>query len=157
MLLTSNFMLNHSDSPFAHSIFPYLHSYSNHKTVEHHLLKRVLIPDVLPSEVLDGKGGEFSLVAGDFEEIYGSDGPTSDGSNGQKGKWASVVTCFFIDCVGVFERGADKVRLRKLMVGTKHCPLLTNHIRLARGRRGVDQPWAVALAFREFAHYFCKR
>lgn len=99
MLLTSNFMLNHSDSPFAHSIFPYLHSYSNHKTVEHHLLKRVLIPDVLPSEVLEGKGGEFSLVAGDFEEIYGSDDLTEDGSEGQKGKWASVVTCFFIDCV----------------------------------------------------------
>lgn len=92
-------MLNHSDSPFAHSIFPYLHSYSNHKTVEHHLLKRVLIPDVLPSEVLEGKGGEFSLVAGDFEEIYGSDDLTEDGSEGQKGKWASVVTCFFIDCV----------------------------------------------------------
>lgn len=48
------------------------------------------IPDICPSDVLGG-GGEFSLAAGDFGEIYSSDE--------EKGKWAGVVTCFFIDCV----------------------------------------------------------
>ena len=48
------------------------------------------IPDVCPSQVLGG-GGEFSLAAGDFGEIYSGDE--------EKGKWAGVVTCFFIDCV----------------------------------------------------------
>ena len=142
-------MLNHSDSPFAHSIFPYLHSYSNHKTVEGHLLKRVLIPDVLPSEVLEGKGGEFSLVAGDFEEIYGSDGPTDDGSDGQKGKWSSVVTCFFIDCVSLIERSdlclGYKGR-RVLNAGTKRGQILAYHLRLVGRRWGVDQPRSASMA-----------
>jgi len=50
----------------------------------------VNIPDICPSDVLGG-GGEFSLAAGDFGEIYSGDE--------EKGKWAGVVTCFFIDCV----------------------------------------------------------
>ena len=63
----------------SHQIFPYLHSFSNHSTTTNHLLKSVFVPDVCPSDVLDpmdagGEGGrgEFSLVAGDFEEVYGS-------------------------------------------------------------------------------------
>lgn len=75
----------------SHSIHPFLHSFSNHRTTEN-LLRRVDVPDTCPSDVLgQGKGGDFSLVAGDFEEIY------SDPS--QAGQWASVVTCFFIDTV----------------------------------------------------------
>jgi hypothetical protein len=54
------------------------------------LLRGVNIPDICPSDVLGG-GGEFSLAAGDFGEIYSGDE--------EKGKWAGVVTCFFIDCV----------------------------------------------------------
>ncbi|WVQ87773.1 hypothetical protein IAS59_001502 [Cryptococcus gattii] len=53
-----------------------------------------------------GRPGPFSLVAGDFEEIYGPnnwglDGGKphdfEDGENHQ-GQWGAVVTCFFIDC-----------------------------------------------------------
>jgi len=73
-----------------------------------------MIPDICPAEVLgDGTGGEFSLVAGDFEEIYGSKhwGPASiadrmagveedeGGDVDQKRRWGAVVTCFFIDTV----------------------------------------------------------
>ena len=47
----------------------------------------------------DGKGGAFSLVAGDFEELYGS-----EGDEGKRGAWGAVVTCFFIDCVSLFFR-----------------------------------------------------
>jgi len=54
------------------------------------LLRGVNIPDICPSDVLGG-GGEFSLAAGDFGEIYSGEE--------EKGKWAGVVTCFFIDCV----------------------------------------------------------
>jgi hypothetical protein len=57
------------------------------------LLRGVNIPDICPSDVLGG-GGEFSLAAGDFGEIYSSDE--------EKGEWAGVVTCFFIDCVRLF-------------------------------------------------------
>ena len=105
MLIASHFVLNQTTSPGSHSIFPYLHSYSNHLTTGTHLLRRVSIPDVVPADVLDGKGGEFSLVAGDFEEIYGEQSwdvaVGVEGEQGQRGKWAAVVTCFFIDCVSM--------------------------------------------------------
>jgi carnosine N-methyltransferase len=37
------------------------------------------------------------LVAGDFEEIYGSD--EHDPDEPQAGEWNAIVTCFFIDTV----------------------------------------------------------
>jgi carnosine N-methyltransferase len=98
MLLASNYILNQTTSPFSNLIFPNLHSFSNHPTTSEHLLRRVLIPDIVPSEVLGDGSGEFSLVAGDFEEIYGTGDEGEDGE-GQKGQWGGVVTCFFIDCV----------------------------------------------------------
>lgn len=52
------------------------------------------MPDVLPAEIL---GRDFSLVAGDFEEVYGKD---SDEEEPQHGLWDAVVTCFFLDTVG---------------------------------------------------------
>lgn len=99
-----------------HTIFPWLHSFSNHVSTEHNLLRSVRVPDVVPSDILGGRGG-FSLVAGDFEEVYGPthwfdpDHDDGDGdANGydaeedeesghvnQRGRWGAVVTCFFID------------------------------------------------------------
>lgn len=90
-------------------LFPYLHSWSNHQTTEKHLLRSVRVPDVVPADILSGVAqGNFSLVAGDFEEIYGpthwfTPPPGVDGDdeeNGhvnQRGRWSAVVTCFFID------------------------------------------------------------
>lgn len=75
----------------SYHIHPFLHSFSNHLSTEN-LLRRISIPDICPSEVLSPGSGEFSLVAGDFEDIYGS--------TEEKGRWSGVVTCFFIDCVG---------------------------------------------------------
>ncbi|CAG8439709.1 12086_t:CDS:10 [Ambispora leptoticha] len=50
-------------------------------------LKPVFIPDVLPSDL--PSDADFSMVAGDFVEVYGSDE--------QAEKWDCIVTCFFID------------------------------------------------------------
>lgn len=77
--------------PNYHYLHPFLHSFSNHLTTQH-LLKRIHVPDICPADVLgDGSGGEFSMVAGDFEEIYSDEA--------QHGQWSSVVTCFFVDTV----------------------------------------------------------
>ena len=59
------------------------------------------VPDICPSDALgDGRGGEFSLIAGDFEEIYGGQlDPGSEEKQDHAGQWDAVVTCFFIDCV----------------------------------------------------------
>ena len=117
MLLASNFVLNQTTSTETHTIYPFLHSFSNHLTTEHHLLRRVQLPDVCPAEVLGGgndQAGEFSLVAGDFEEIYGeSASPSGETHASQKGQWGAVITCFFIDCVS-----SSRVRIsRQLTFG----------------------------------------
>jgi len=58
------------------------------------LLKGFKIPDVLPSSIPTGPA--FSLVAGDFEEIYGKL-REGDEREPQQSKWDAVLTCFFID------------------------------------------------------------
>ncbi|BEJ11480.1 hypothetical protein CspHIS471_0109020 [Cutaneotrichosporon sp. HIS471] len=108
MLIASHFALNQSTRVGEHLIFPWLHSFSNHVSTEQNLLRSVRVPDVVPAEILGGRGG-FSLVAGDFEEVYGpshwhneetngeSDDDEEAGRVNQRGRWGAVVTCFFID------------------------------------------------------------
>ncbi|KAI6041129.1 N2227-like protein [Pisolithus marmoratus] len=92
MLLTSYLILNRTQSIDEHTIYPYIHSFSNvlsHET----LLKAVTVPDVLPSDL--PPGSNFSLVAGDFKEIYSAE--NMDENEPQAGKWDTILTCFFID------------------------------------------------------------
>ena len=64
------------------------------------MLKRVQIPDVLPSDL--PPGSNFSLVAGDFEEVYGQQDRGADPDEPSAGLWDAVLTCFFIDTVTSF-------------------------------------------------------
>ncbi|OWT37934.1 hypothetical protein C362_04959 [Cryptococcus neoformans Bt1] len=107
MLIASDWVLNQTTTAESHAIFPFLHSFSNHLTTEHHLLRSVRIPDVCPVNIFSqGRPGPFSLVAGDFEEIYGPKNWGLDGDRehesedleNNQGQWGAVVTCFFIDC-----------------------------------------------------------
>ncbi|KAJ7352117.1 N2227-domain-containing protein [Mycena albidolilacea] len=91
MLLSSHFILNRTTEINAYTIYPYVHSFSNVASHEA-LMRPITIPDVLPSDLPDGVN--FSLVAGDFEEIYGTQ---NDASEPQSGQWDAVLTCFFID------------------------------------------------------------
>ncbi|SRR5258708_1639431 len=61
------------------------------------MLKRVQIPDVLPSDLPPGSNS--SLVAGDFEEVYGWQDGDADPDEPSAGLWDAVLTCFFIDIV----------------------------------------------------------
>jgi carnosine N-methyltransferase len=80
-----------------HTIYPYVHSLSNLPN-RAAMLKRVQIPDVLPSDL--PPGSNFSLVAGDFEEVYGrQQGGEADPDEPSAGLWDAVLTCFFIDTV----------------------------------------------------------
>ena len=63
------------------------------------MLKRVQIPDVLPSDL--PSGSNFSLVAGDFEDIYGQQSAEADADEPSAGLWDAVLTCFFIDTVTI--------------------------------------------------------
>ncbi|TFY80859.1 hypothetical protein EWM64_g3160 [Hericium alpestre] len=93
MLLSSFFILNRTDAVNQHTIYPYVHSFSNLRSKDA-LLRPVKIPDILPSDLLPGSN--FSLVAGDFEEIYGMQ-DESDANEPHSGQWDAILTCFFID------------------------------------------------------------
>ncbi|KAF8953329.1 N2227-domain-containing protein [Flammula alnicola] len=88
MLLTSYFILNKTTEIKKHTLYPYVHSFSNAPN-KGSILQAISIPDVSPSDL--PPGSDFSLVAGDFEEIYGDPEVT------QSGEWDAVLTCFFID------------------------------------------------------------
>ncbi|KAF8879826.1 N2227-like protein-domain-containing protein [Infundibulicybe gibba] len=74
-----------------YTFYPYVHTFSN-AIARGDILRPVSIPDVLPSAL--PPGSNFSLVAGDFEEIYGTD---ADPDEPQAGQWDAILTCFFID------------------------------------------------------------
>lgn len=76
-----------------HTIYPYVHSFSNLPN-NAAMLRPITIPDIMPSSL--PQGSNFSLVAGDFEEIYGTE---SDNDDPQSGQWNAILTCFFIDTV----------------------------------------------------------
>ncbi|KAH7908543.1 N2227-like protein-domain-containing protein, partial [Hygrophoropsis aurantiaca] len=94
MLLASYLILNKTDTIEQYTIYPYVHSFSNCVSREA-MLRPVKMPDVLPSSL--PPGSDFSLVAGDFEEIYGAEEGDSDSHEPQSGQWNAVLTCFFID------------------------------------------------------------
>ncbi|TFY62950.1 hypothetical protein EVJ58_g3544 [Rhodofomes roseus] len=74
----SFFILNRTDSVNQHTVYPYVHSFSNLPN-NAAMLRPITIPDITPSSL--PQGSNFSLVA---------DEP-------QGGQWDAVLTCFFID------------------------------------------------------------
>lgn len=75
MLFSSNFILNRVSAPEEFSIYPFIHSFSNIRDTEQQLAP-IKIPDVLPSSL--PPTADFSMVAGDFIEVYG-DNDKSEG------------------------------------------------------------------------------
>jgi hypothetical protein len=75
MLFSSNFILNRVSAPEEFSIYPFIHSFSNIRDTEQQL-GPIKIPDVLPSSL--PPTADFSMVAGDFIEVYGEN-DTSEG------------------------------------------------------------------------------
>ncbi|EKM56641.1 uncharacterized protein PHACADRAFT_194233 [Phanerochaete carnosa HHB-10118-sp] len=92
MLLASFFILNRTTKVNEHTIYPYIHSFSN-LTDKNALLRPISFPDVSPSSL--PSNSNFSLVAGDFEEVYGPD--DYEYGEPQAGLWDAILTCFFID------------------------------------------------------------
>ncbi|KZV71234.1 N2227-domain-containing protein [Peniophora sp. CONT] len=92
MLLSSFHILNRTEQIEQYTIYPYVHSFSNMPNRDA-LLRPIRVPDVLPSDI--PPDSSFSLVAGDFEEVYGKDDFEEDDPS--SGQWDAIVTCFFID------------------------------------------------------------
>lgn len=85
MLVASNFILNMNQNIERFEIQPFIHTFSN-TFEENDPFEVYKIPDVNPAELIE-PGHDFSMVAGEFVEVYKK----------QIGEWDSVVTCFFID------------------------------------------------------------
>ncbi|KAI9351427.1 N2227-domain-containing protein [Obelidium mucronatum] len=93
MLIASNFVLNSMKVPNQHTIYPWVHSFSNMQNAEHQL-RPVTIPDTAPGGIPET--ADFSMVAGDFLEVYG-------GAK-ERGAWDVLVSCYFIDTAkNIFE------------------------------------------------------
>ncbi|KAG9236651.1 N2227-like protein-domain-containing protein [Amylocarpus encephaloides] len=89
-LLTSSYILNSCSEARIHTLFPWIHSFSNHRTRSNHL-RSVQIPDINPRQVLGSSkdAGRMSMSASDFLLLYGSEE--------QQGSFDAIATVFFLD------------------------------------------------------------
>ncbi|XP_067376290.1 carnosine N-methyltransferase isoform X2 [Channa argus] len=83
MLFSSNFVLNRCEKVNALTLYPWIHQFSNNKKSSDQT-RPIRFPDVNPQSL--PINSDFSMVAGDFVEVY----VDSD-------SWDCVATCFFID------------------------------------------------------------
>jgi carnosine N-methyltransferase len=91
MLLAANFILNFVQEKDQFLIYPFVHQRSNNFQMADPL-RTISIPDVNPAEL--PPNSDFSMVAGDFIELY----------NEQPNQWDCIVTCFFLDTApNIFE------------------------------------------------------
>ncbi|DBB03564.1 TPA: hypothetical protein ACH3X3_010907 [Trebouxia sp. C0006] len=87
MLLTSSFILNNTERAEQWTVFPWMHSNCNQKSIADQL-RGVAIPDVHPAALVQ-RPGLLSMCAGDFVEVYSS--------QEQAASFDCVATCFFLD------------------------------------------------------------
>ncbi len=87
MLLTSSFILNHSEKAGQWNIHPWVQFSSNVRR-DADQLRPCAIPDVVPSSLIPSPG-LMSMCAGDFVEVYSRPD--------QHAQWDCIVTCFFLD------------------------------------------------------------
>lgn len=91
MLLPSYFILNETKDVNQHTIYPHIHTFSNAMSAKS-MMRGISFPDVSPSSL--PRSSRFSMVAGDFEELFG---PKEDPEEDETEQWDAVLTCFFID------------------------------------------------------------
>ncbi|KAK6312890.1 hypothetical protein J4Q44_G00162370 [Coregonus suidteri] len=83
MLFSSNFVLNRCEKVNSMTLYPWIHQFSNNKRSSDQT-RPITFPDVNPQSL--PPNSDFSMVAGDFQEVYT-----------QPNTWDCVATCFFID------------------------------------------------------------
>ncbi|XP_028312797.1 carnosine N-methyltransferase isoform X1 [Gouania willdenowi] len=83
MLFSSNFILNRCEKVNSLTLYPWIHHFSNNKKSSDQT-RPIMFPDVNPQSL--PPTSDFSMVAGDFVEVYND-----------SELWDCVATCFFID------------------------------------------------------------
>jgi carnosine N-methyltransferase len=89
-LLAGAYILNICPAPKIYTLFPWVHSFSNHRSRANHL-QSVQVPDIHPSTTLGAVDhpGEMSFSASDFLLLYGSEE--------HKDTFDAIATVFFLD------------------------------------------------------------
>jgi hypothetical protein len=94
-LLASSYILNYCPGPKTHTLYPWIHSFSNHASRTAHL-QSVQIPDVHPgTELAKAKEsgaqepGEMCMSASDFLSLYED--------SAHKNHYDAIATVFFLD------------------------------------------------------------
>ncbi|KFW10771.1 UPF0586 protein C9orf41, partial [Eurypyga helias] len=83
MLFSSNFVLNRCSEINSCKLYPWIHQFSNNRRSADQI-RPIYFPDVDPHSL--PSGSNFSMTAGDFQEIYS-----------ESNTWDCIATCFFID------------------------------------------------------------
>ncbi|KAH7360744.1 N2227-like protein-domain-containing protein [Rhexocercosporidium sp. MPI-PUGE-AT-0058] len=133
-LIASSYILNHCPEAQAHTLFPWVHSFSNHRNRTNHL-RSVLVPDIHPATALGAvkKPGTMSMSASDFLLLYGDED--------QKNSFDAVATVFFLDTAPNVIRYIEVIKncLRKGGLLVNIGPLLWHFENNAPGTHGREK------------------
>lgn len=150
-LLASSYILNTCPKAQEHTLFPWIHSFSNHRNRANHL-KSVLVPDVHPATTLAKveSPGDMSMSASDFLCLYGNEE--------HRDTFDAVATVFFLDTAPNIIRYIETIRncLRAGGLLINVGPLLWHFENNAPGKHGREQDLLQDLdrgsSFRESIH-----
>jgi carnosine N-methyltransferase len=133
-LLASAYILNSCPTARMHTLYPWVHSFSNHKDRVSHL-RSVQIPDINPALVLGGveNPGRMSMSASDFLLLYESEE--------QKHRFDVVATVFFLDTAPNIIRYLEAIRncLKPGGILVNAGPLLWHFENNAPGSHGTEE------------------
>jgi carnosine N-methyltransferase len=133
-LLASAYILNSCPEARMHTLYPWVHSFSNHRDRASHL-KPVQIPDINPALVLDNveNPGQMSMSASDFLLLYESEE--------QKDRFDVVATVFFLDTAPNIIRYLEAIRncLKSGGILVNAGPLLWHFENNAPGSHGKEE------------------
>lgn len=90
-LLASSYILNCTEKAGQHTIYPWIHGFSNHRTRSNHI-RGYRIPDIHPATELEQRGsavGSMSMCAADFLCLYSDEA--------HKNIYDAVTSVFFLD------------------------------------------------------------
>lgn len=132
-LLASSYILNECEEAGKHTIYPWVHTFSNHLTRENHL-RSYPVPDIHPATTLANASGvgSMSMCAADFLCLYGDDE--------HKHSYDAVACVFFLDTAPNLIRYLEVIHhcLRPGGVLINMGPLLWHFENNAPGNHGHD-------------------
>ncbi|KAI0397329.1 N2227-like protein-domain-containing protein [Xylariaceae sp. FL0594] len=136
-LFASSYILNSCERAGQHTIYPWIHTFSNHRSRADQF-KGYRVPDIHPQEAMaeareaSGRVGSMSMCAADFLCAYGDDQ--------HEGQYDAVATVFFLDTAPNLIRYLEVIRrcLRPGGVLINVGPLLWHWENHVPGHHGYD-------------------